>query len=123
MTEKKRFHFGYVLGDTGLIDEQAEVKWFIENCCSVSDLKKNWITVCNKLNELAEENNQLKQQLLANTDESVCILCKHMYTVKKSSSRMKGYHIAKCEKGHEKCSKEDVRYCKDFEFKELKRND
>lgn len=57
----KRFHFGYVLGDTGLIDEQAtEVKWFIENCCSVSDLKKNWITVCNKLNELAEENEQLK---------------------------------------------------------------
>ena len=62
MTENKRFHFGYVLGDTGLIDEQStEHKWFIENCCSVSDLKKNWKTVCDKLNEVAEENEQLKQ--------------------------------------------------------------
>ena len=63
MTENKRFHFGYVLGDTGLIDEQStEHKWFIENCCSVSDLKKNWKTVCDKLNEVAEENEQLKQR-------------------------------------------------------------
>lgn len=62
MTEK-RFHFGYVLGDTGLIDEQAEHKWFIENCCSITDLKKNWETVCEKLNEVAEENEQLKQQI------------------------------------------------------------
>ena len=64
MTENKRFHFGYVLGDTGLIDEQStEHKWFIENCCSVSDLKKNWKTVCDKLNEVAEENEQLKQTI------------------------------------------------------------
>jgi len=62
MTEK-RFHFGYVLGDTGLIDEQAEHKWFIENCCSITDLKKNWETVCEKLNEVAEENEQLKQRI------------------------------------------------------------
>ena len=61
MTENKRFHFGYVLGDTGLIDEQAEDKWFIENCCNVSDLKKNWKNVCDKLNEVADENEQLKQ--------------------------------------------------------------
>ena len=58
MTEK-RFHFGYVLGDTGLIDEQAtEHKRFIENCCSVTDLRKNWKTVCDKLNEVDEENQQ-----------------------------------------------------------------
>ena len=64
MTENKRFHFGYVLGDTGLIDEQStEHKWFIENCCSVSDLKKNWKTVCDKLNEVADENEQLKSNL------------------------------------------------------------
>lgn len=62
MTENKRFHFGYVLGDVGLIDEQAELKWFIENCCSVSDLKKNWISVCDKLNEVAEENERLKTE-------------------------------------------------------------
>ena len=63
MTENKRFHFGYVLGDTGLIDEKAKNhKWFIENCCSASDLKKNWITVCDKLNNLADENEQLESE-------------------------------------------------------------
>ncbi len=62
MTEK-RFHFGYVLGDTGLIDEQAELKWFIENCCDANDLKKNWIAVCDKLNEVADENEQLKARI------------------------------------------------------------
>ena len=61
MTEQERFHFDYVCGDTGLIDEQAELKWFIENCCSITDLKKNWKTVCNKLNEINEENEELKQ--------------------------------------------------------------
>lgn len=64
MTDNKRFHFGYVCGDTGLIDEQVEEdKWFIENCCNVNDLKKNWKIVCNKLNELADENKQLKSEL------------------------------------------------------------
>lgn len=53
MTEKKRFHFGYVCGDTGLIDEQAELKWFIENCYSVKDLS-------DKLIELNEENEKLQ---------------------------------------------------------------
>lgn len=62
MTENKRFHFGYVCGDTGLIDEQAELKWFIENVCNINDLKKNWLTVCDKLNEVAEENEQLKKE-------------------------------------------------------------
>lgn len=62
MTEQKRFHFGYVCGDTGLIDEQAELKWFIENCCSINDLKKNWKTVCDKLNELNDENEELKKE-------------------------------------------------------------
>ena len=63
MTENKRFHFDYVCGDTGLIDEKAELKWFIENCCSIKDLKKNWKTVCNKLNEINEENEELKERV------------------------------------------------------------
>ena len=67
MTEK-RFKFGYVLGDTGLIDEQTE-EWFIENCCSVSDAKKNWITVLDKLNEVAKENEDLKIQLQNTSDQ------------------------------------------------------
>ena len=63
MTKNKRFHFGYVCGDTGLIDEQAEHQWFIENCCSITDLKKNWKTVCDKLNEVNEENEELKERV------------------------------------------------------------
>ena len=63
MTEQARFHFGYVCGDTGLIDEQAEHQWFIENCCSITDLKKNWKTVCDKLNEVNDENEELKERV------------------------------------------------------------
>ena len=62
MTEQERFHFDYVCGDTGLIDEQAEHQWFIENCCSITDLKKNWKTVCDKLNEVHKENIKLKKE-------------------------------------------------------------
>ncbi len=63
MTEQERFHFDYVCGDTGLIDEQAELKWFIENCCSIKDLKENWKIVCDKLNEINEENEELKERV------------------------------------------------------------
>ena len=59
---QKRFRKGYVLGDTGLIDEVGEPKWFIENINSVSDLEKNWDKVIDKLNELAEENTRLKER-------------------------------------------------------------
>ena len=62
MTKGKRFHFGYVCGDTGLIDDEADLKWFIENCCNINDLKKNWIIVCDKLNELADEIEELKEE-------------------------------------------------------------
>lgn len=62
MTENKRFHFDYVCGDIGLIDEQAEIKWFIENCCSIQDLEDNWKTVCDKLNEVNEENVKLNKK-------------------------------------------------------------
>jgi hypothetical protein len=33
---------------------------------------------------------------------------------------MQGFYTGKCEKGHEKCSKETVRYCDDFDLKEVK---
>ena len=57
----KRFHKGYVLGDTGLIDEQKG-EWFIENINSVSDLRKNWDKVIDKLNEVNDEKEKLKQE-------------------------------------------------------------
>lgn len=59
----KRFRFGYVCGDTGLIDEKSDPQWFIENCCNINDLKKNWNIVCDKLNALADENEYLKYEL------------------------------------------------------------
>ena len=96
MTENKRFHFDYVLGDTGLIDEQAEHKWFIENCCSGSDLKKNWITVCNKLNELAEENEQLKNTIGHNYEEHKRIVNNYVDKIKeveKENEHLKQFQI------------------------------
>ena len=62
MTEK-RFIKGYCCGDTGLVDKEKE-EWFVENINSISDSKRNWNDVLDKLNEVAEENEQLKQELL-----------------------------------------------------------
>ena len=61
--------------------------------------------------ELMEENEQLKQQLYYDGD-SVCNICKHQYLVETEK-----YYVAKCEKEHEKCSKEDIKYCEDFKVK------
>lgn len=57
MTEK-RFHFGYVCGDKGLVTPNDE--WVIENVNSVTDLEKNWDTVLELLNTFYKENEQLK---------------------------------------------------------------
>ena len=64
---------------------------------------------------LKEENEQLKAQLYCDSNEGVCIICKHHYVEKTNM-----FYISKCEKGHEKCSKESVRHCEDFKLKELK---
>lgn len=64
----------------------------------------------NKLNALHEENEQLKAQL--RKGEDVCGICKHEYLTPSGD-----YFIGKCEKGHEECSKEDIKYCEDFELK------
>jgi len=63
------------------------------------------------IQSLKEENKQLKQQLLYDGDD-VCDICKHEYLTPSGN-----YFIGKCEKGHEECSKEDIEYCEDFEFK------
>ena len=67
-------------------------------------------TVLDLLNDLHKENQRLKAQLHYN-DDSVCNICKHQYLVKS-----KEYYVSKCEKGHDKCSKEDLKYCEDFEI-------
>ena len=58
MTENKRFMLGYVCGDYGLIDDD---KWI--DLHSMSENSEKNVKLCiNKMNELAEENEQLKQQ-------------------------------------------------------------
>ena len=58
MTENKRFMLGYVCGDYGLIDND---KWI--DLHSMSENSEKNVKLCiNKMNELAEENEQLKQQ-------------------------------------------------------------
>lgn len=66
------------------------------------------------VNELAEENKNLKVQLFKGGD--VCDICKHQYLTKNS---IDGYYTAKCKKGYGECSKGTVRYCEAFECKEL----
>lgn len=56
MTEK-RFRLGYVCGDYGLIDND---EWI--DLHSMSENSEKNVQICiNKLNELAEENEQLKE--------------------------------------------------------------
>lgn len=69
--------------------------------------------VVDLLNELNDENEWLKQQLLYDGDD-VCGICKHEYLAPNGD-----YFIGECEKGHEECSKEDIKYCEDFKLKEL----
>ena len=57
MTE--RFIKGYCCGDVGLVDKEKE-EWFVENINSISDSERNWNDVLDKLNEVAQENEQLK---------------------------------------------------------------
>ena len=57
MIENKRFRLGYVCGDYGLIDND---KWI--DLHSMSENSEKNVKLCiNKMNELAEENEQLKQ--------------------------------------------------------------
>lgn len=67
------------------------------------------------IKELLEEYEKLKAQLYCDSNEGVCSICKHHYLENGNI-----FYISKCEKGHEKCSKESVRHCEDFELKELK---
>lgn len=58
MTETNRFRLGYVCGDYGLIDND---EWI--DLHSMSENSEKNVKLCiNKMNELADENEQLKQQ-------------------------------------------------------------
>jgi len=101
MSENKRF----MIDDAGtLIDMMTR-----ETYDYVSD-------VCLVLNELNDENEQLKQYIYDNLDEDICDVCSYQYLEK---SQMDRYYIAKCKKGYDNCSKGTVIHCEDFKFKEL----
>lgn len=74
-------------------------------------------TLMNKLNELAEENEQLKSQLYCDDEEGICNICKHHYLIKDDESEL-GYYNSRCKKGHYECARISLKYCEDFE-KEL----
>ena len=74
MTEK-RFKLGYVCGHYGLIDNGEWIDFH-----SMSENSEKNVQICiNKMNEVAEENNELKQLLKKVIDERVIdypLLCK-----------------------------------------------
>ena len=81
-----------------------------ETFCGM-DNEYNCMRIVNILNQKEERIKELTAQL--QTDDS-CSKCKHEYLVKQDD----GYFIAKCKKGHNECSKEDIRFCEDFELSE-----
>ena len=99
MTEK-RFTYDYE-------DDKYYDKGFFKD--NGKELYKDELLEC--LNKLHEENLRLKTQLSYNGSD-VCDICKHQYLVKTNN-----YYIAKCEKEHEECSKDYLKYCTDFEIK------
>ena len=79
MTEK-RFHKAYCCGDTGVVDK-VKNEWFIENINSISDIEKNWDNVIDKLNQVAEENEKIKEELGSFEQVSFTDLCNGSRTV------------------------------------------
>ena len=100
MTEK-RFTLAYEKGNWWAVKDGDITLW-----------KEETIALLNSLNE---ENEQLKAQLYCDSDEGVCVICKHHYLEKGNI-----FYISKCEKGHEECSKDALKHCKDFELEESK---
>ena len=73
--------------------------------------------VVNIMNELADENEQLKAQLYCDDEEGVCNICKYHYLVEDDKVEL-GYYNSRCRKGHYECARVSLKYCEDFE-KEL----
>lgn len=113
MTEKRFYIIPSVLVDdvTVIIDNGKQYTF------PVLDSTLNFM-FCKALNELSDENKQLKQQIkklesqLYCPYDSICIKCKNEYLVRKGEQ-----YVSKCKKGHKQCSITDVLYCVDFELK------
>ena len=71
MTENKRFRLGYVCGDYGLIDNDEWIDFH-----SMSENSEKNVKLCiKKMNELADENEQLKQALREQLEENGNAYC------------------------------------------------
>jgi hypothetical protein len=113
MTEK-RFNVFDVDG-TIFLEDHKEGSYHIGE---IGNVDVNCLNdIANRLNELNDENERLKVQLSADIDEGICYICKHQQLIEHKD--MRGYYTAICEKGYLQCSKSSVRYCEDFEIKEL----
>ena len=107
MNDERYVRKGYKIWDTYSDREVQELNYRYQSDDICELLNKQQATI----KRLEEENEQLKQQLLYDGDD-VCGICKHEYLTPSGN-----YFIGKCKKGHEECSKEDIEYCEDFEFK------
>ena len=132
MTENKRFKIVNDCGDYHLMNGDEQLGY---DLCSYSMRKTNWNNVVDKLNEQEELIKRLKEireeqietilkqkrkikeltTQLQTEEESVCIKCKHHYLIK-HPLESREFYISKCIKEHKECSKEDIRYCEDFEL-------
>ena len=130
MTEKERYKFKR----EGVNDFD---EYGLESPILLEEDVLTYGEVIDKLNEQEELINRLKQireeqietilkqkrkikeltaQLKTDDEDDICIKCKHHYLINYPESSK--YYISKCKKEHEECSKEDIRFCEDFELKE-----
>lgn len=77
----------------------SEKEEYIPSFCGMSEL-------------ILEQKRKIKELTVQLQTDDSCSKCKHVYLVKQDN----GYFIAKCRKGHNECSKEDIRFCEDFEL-------
>ena len=130
MTENKRFILVEYVNKGLFIQDNAndETQYFQGSKASLEkvvdllndlseeneQLKKDCTVLIYHNQEYRKENEQLKAQLYCDSEEGVCSICKHHYVEKTNM-----FYISKCEKGHEECSTDALKHCKDFELKEL----
>lgn len=96
-----------------IIEDNLEDKYIINIPKFIGFKDKETANIfCKELNKIYEENQELKAQI--KYKDNICRICKYSYLIESGK-----YYIAKCNKRHEKCSKEDVKYCEDFKKKKI----
>ena len=101
MTKKR---FTEIISIQKVIDNQTGKEY---DCLIDDDLLK-------LLNELNNENEQLKSQLYCDDEEGICNICKYHYLVSDDEAEL-GYYNSRCKKGHYECAKISLKHCEDFE--------